>query len=104
MTGIQFLTEWALRSGILIVAGTLLLWLLRVKDPSIRLAACIAILCGSLAVPLLTVVIPHTAVPMPVDVMTAEQSASFYQAPTPACAAAPCTPERGFPVVPQLAL
>jgi hypothetical protein len=33
-----FLAEWALRSSILILSGALLLWVLRVKDASIRLA------------------------------------------------------------------
>ena len=44
MTTIQFLAEWALRSSILILSGALLLWALRVKDPSIRLAAWTAML------------------------------------------------------------
>jgi uncharacterized protein (TIGR03435 family) len=48
MTAIQFLTERALRSPIPILSGALLLRALRVKDPSIRLAAWTAVLCGSL--------------------------------------------------------
>jgi RND family efflux transporter MFP subunit len=58
MITIQFLAEWALRSSILILSGASLLWALRVKDPSIRLAAWTAMLCGSLAIPLLTVALP----------------------------------------------
>jgi hypothetical protein len=58
MSTIQFLAEWALRSSILIASGALLLRALRVKDPSIRLAAWTAILCGSLAIPALTAVLP----------------------------------------------
>jgi RND family efflux transporter MFP subunit len=58
MTTIQFLAEWTLRSSILILSGALLLWVLRVKDPSIRLAAWTAMLCGSLAMPLFTGVAP----------------------------------------------
>jgi multidrug efflux system membrane fusion protein len=58
MTTIQFLAEWALRSSILILSGALLLWALRVKDPSIRLAAWTAMLCGSLAIPMLTAALP----------------------------------------------
>jgi protein involved in polysaccharide export with SLBB domain len=54
----QFLAEWALRSSILIVCGALLIRVLRVKDPSLRLAAWTAILCGSLAIPALTAVLP----------------------------------------------
>jgi RND family efflux transporter MFP subunit len=65
MTTIQFLAEWALRSSILILSGALLLWALRVKDSSIRLAAWTAILCGSLAMPLFTVVAPK----VPLSVM-----------------------------------
>jgi multidrug efflux system membrane fusion protein len=55
---LQFLAEWALRSSILILSGALLLWALRVKDPSIRLAAWTAMLCGSLAIPVLTAALP----------------------------------------------
>jgi hypothetical protein len=54
----QFLAEWALRSSILIVSGALLLRALRVKDPSIRLAAWTAMLCASLAIPALMAVLP----------------------------------------------
>ena len=64
MITIQFLAEWALRSSILILSGTLLLWALRVKDPSIRLAAWTAMLCGSLAIPLLTAMAPRVPVPV----------------------------------------
>ena len=62
MITIQFLAEWALRSSILILSGALLLWALRVKDPSIRLAAWTAILCGSLAMPLFSAVAPRMQV------------------------------------------
>lgn len=55
----SFLIEWAIRSSALIGSGAVLLWLLRVKDPSIRLAACIAAVCGSLAMPLLTATLPR---------------------------------------------
>ncbi|MDR3676102.1 MAG: M56 family metallopeptidase [Acidobacteriota bacterium] len=61
----QFLAEWALRSSILIVCGALLMRALRVKDPSLRLAAWTAILCGSLAIPALTAVLPK----LPIAVM-----------------------------------
>ena len=54
MTTVEFLAEWALRSAILILAGALLLWALRVKDSSVRLAAWTAMLIGSLAIPALT--------------------------------------------------
>ena len=58
MTTIQFLAEWALRSSILIVGGVLLLRGLCVKDASIRLAAWVGMLCGSLLLPMLTPVLP----------------------------------------------
>jgi beta-lactamase regulating signal transducer with metallopeptidase domain len=63
MTTIQFLTEWALRSSILILSGALLLWALRVKDPSVRLAAWTAMLCGSLAMPALAMTLPNMTLP-----------------------------------------
>jgi RND family efflux transporter MFP subunit len=58
MTTLQFVVEWALRSSILILAGALLLWTLRVKDPSIRLAAWTAMLLGSLLMPALSATLP----------------------------------------------
>jgi hypothetical protein len=58
MITIQLLGEWAIRSSVLILSGALLLRVLRVKDPSIRLAAWTAMLCGSVAIPLLGVALP----------------------------------------------
>src|SRR5258708_32407048 len=58
MTMIQLLGEWVVRSSILILAGVLLLWLLRIKNPSVRLTAWTAMLVGSLAIPLLTAAVP----------------------------------------------
>jgi len=58
MITIGFLAEWALRSSILILSGTLLIKVLRVKDPSVRLAAWTAMLCASVAIPLLSVSLP----------------------------------------------
>jgi hypothetical protein len=70
MTTIQFLAEWALRSSVLILSGALLLWALRVKDPSIRLAAWTAMLCGSLAMPPLALGLPNMPLPkMPLPKM-----------------------------------
>ncbi len=63
MITVQFLAGWALRSSILILIGAVLLRALRVKDPSIRLAAWTAMLGGSLAIPALTTVLPHVALP-----------------------------------------
>jgi len=58
MTAISFFVEWALRSSVLILSGALLLRAWRVKDPSIRWTAWTAILCGSLAIPLLAAALP----------------------------------------------
>src|SRR5258706_5672320 len=72
MTIAQFLAEWALHSGILILTGALLLCLLRVKDSSIRLAAWTSLLCGSLAIPPLTATLPK----MPLAVLSARSLAA----------------------------
>ena len=93
MTTLQFLAEWALRSTILILTGALLLWALRVKDASIRLAAWTAILCGSLAIPALTTMLPHvplawirlqspSAAVLPMDAPTAVYQAAGAPLPT----------------------
>jgi RND family efflux transporter MFP subunit len=96
MTTIQFLAEWALRSSILILTGALLLWALRVKDPSVRLAAWTAMLCGSLAMPLFTAMAPRITVAMiHTGIRTAPQP---VEAPLVKYAAAP-DPVRG--VTPQ---
>jgi hypothetical protein len=91
MTTIQFLAEWALRSSILILSGALLLWALRVKDPSIRLAAWTAMLCGSLAIPAITVALPKMplavmrAAARPVEVpVVVREGSRFQPAPEPA--------------------
>ena len=94
MNTIQFLAEWALRSSILILSGALLLWALRVKDPSVRLAAWTAMLCGSLAMPLFTAVAPRLPVAM---IQTAIHTAPQpVQAPLVNYAAAP-SPVRQVP-------
>ena len=58
MICVEFLAQWALRSSILIASGAVLLKALRVKDPAVRLAAFTAVLCGSLAIPLLSFSLP----------------------------------------------
>ena len=62
MNALEFLAEWAARSAVLILAGALVLLVLRVKDSSIRLAVWVALLIGSLAIPLLTVMLPRVPV------------------------------------------
>jgi multidrug efflux pump subunit AcrA (membrane-fusion protein) len=59
MIALQFFAEWAFRSSILILSGALLLQVLRVKDPSIRLGAWTALLCGSMAIPFFAAVLPR---------------------------------------------
>ena len=78
MSTVQFLGEWCVRSSILILAGALLLWMLRVKNPSLRLAAWTAVLAGSLAIPLLTMALPK----LPVAILraTARPSAAIHGA------------------------
>lgn len=61
MSALQFLTEWTVRSSILIGSGALLLRALRVKDASIRATAWTAMLCGSLMIPTLTALLPKTS-------------------------------------------
>ncbi len=64
MTWVQFLAEWAIRSSVLILAGALLLWVLRVKSSSIRLAVWTALLCASLVLPALTGILPRLPLSM----------------------------------------
>lgn len=85
MTTIQFLAEWALRSSLLILGAGLLLWALRVKDPSIRLAAWTAMLLGSLAIPVLTSTLPRLPLPTAVAAARPAETASipYNAAPAP---------------------
>ncbi|HVO97634.1 MAG TPA: M56 family metallopeptidase [Bryobacteraceae bacterium] len=59
---IPFLLEWAIRSSVLIFSGAFLLWALRVRSSTIRLAAWTAMLFGSLAIPLMTSTLPGLAI------------------------------------------
>jgi uncharacterized protein (TIGR03435 family) len=67
MTTIQFLAEWTIRSLILILAGAVLLWLLRVKNPALRLTAWTAMLGASIAIPALMTALPR----LPIAVLRA---------------------------------
>ena len=62
MTPLSFLMEWALRSATVVLAAALLLRALRVKDPSVRLAAWTAVLFGSLLIPAVTSAVPRLSV------------------------------------------
>ncbi|HLQ79417.1 MAG TPA: M56 family metallopeptidase, partial [Terriglobia bacterium] len=74
MNMIQFLGEWIVRSSFLILTGALVLWLLRVKNPSVRLTAWTALLIGSLAIPVITSALPKVPLrimrPQPAPVTT----------------------------------
>ena len=59
----EFLLEWTLRSSVVIGAGAALLWMLRIKDPSVQLAAWTAMLGSSLAIPALVLTLPAVRVP-----------------------------------------
>lgn len=63
MTILALLAAWALRSAVVVLASAVLLELLRVKDPSIRLAAWTATLFGSLLIPALTMTLPAVSLP-----------------------------------------
>ncbi len=91
MTTIQFLAEWGFRSAIQILSGALLLWALRVRDASVRLAAWTAMLCGSLAMPLFTAMAPRMPVRVMHTVMRTVMSTTTHpaEAPVAGYAAAP---------------
>jgi beta-lactamase regulating signal transducer with metallopeptidase domain len=55
---LAFLAAWALRSAVVALAAAVLLKLLRVRDPSLQLAAWTAALFGSLLMPALTITLP----------------------------------------------
>jgi uncharacterized protein (TIGR03435 family) len=77
-----FLAEWTLRSSMLIGAGALLLWMFRVKDPSVRLAAWIAALMGSLAMPVLTSSLPALRLP-PIELPVLTTASDDLATPPP---------------------
>jgi multidrug efflux pump subunit AcrA (membrane-fusion protein) len=62
MNTLESLAQWALRSSVLIGGGALVLLALRVKDSSMRLAVWVALLAGSLAIPLMTVTLSPVSV------------------------------------------
>jgi multidrug efflux pump subunit AcrA (membrane-fusion protein) len=64
MPMLDLLAQWTIRSAILILIGALILSAFRVKDPSTRLAAWIAVLVASMAIPAMTTVLP--AIPLTV--------------------------------------
>jgi beta-lactamase regulating signal transducer with metallopeptidase domain len=77
MTTIVFLAEWAVRSSTLVILAALLLYVLRVKSSSMRLAVWTTVLCASLALPALRVFVPS----MPLVVMRAQPAKSVVDGP-----------------------
>jgi multidrug efflux pump subunit AcrA (membrane-fusion protein)/beta-lactamase regulating signal transducer with metallopeptidase domain len=95
MNALEFVAQWAIRSSVLIAAGALVLTVLRVKDSSIRLAAWVALLCGSLAIPLMTITLPRVPVIVSRDVAHSVAAPVADFASAPAVAPLP-TPPRPF--------
>jgi beta-lactamase regulating signal transducer with metallopeptidase domain len=79
MITIELLAEWALRSSILILGGALLLCIFRPRDAALRLAAWVAMLCGSMAIPLLTTAVPA----LPVTAPLPQHAATVVYDPAP---------------------
>lgn len=92
MTTVGFLAEWAVRSSALIACGALVLWVVRVKDASIRLAAWTAMLAGSLAIPALTISLPK----VPVAVMSTVSAPAIENLPSLAPLSPTVTVPRSF--------
>lgn len=86
MSTVNFLAEWAIRSSVLIAAGALLLWALRVKHSAVRLAGWTAMLLSSLAIPALMTALPKA----PMTVMWTEPN--VIETPAPAVDAMPSVP------------
>src|SRR5579864_6060501 len=80
-----FLAEWAVRSSILIAVAALLVGALRVKDSAARLAAWIAALCASLAIPALMAAVPS----IPLIVLRAAPAPTLVMQQMPAVSVAP---------------
>ena len=95
MSTIQFLAEWAVRSSVLIAAGALVLVVLRVKDSSVRLAGWVALLFGSVMLPLMKTSLPpvRVTVTRPVAV-----SVLFFDATPNAALAVPAAVAKPRPV------
>jgi len=84
MITLPFLAEWALRSSALILCGGLLLFVSRVKSPSVRLASLTAVLCGSLAIPVIGIALPELRLAVPSTIPIVEpQPAPVGASPSP---------------------
>jgi beta-lactamase regulating signal transducer with metallopeptidase domain len=65
MMALLFLAQWAIRSAVLIFCGAGLVWIFRVKNAFVRLAAWSALLAGSFAIPALTLTLPMIPIAIP---------------------------------------
>jgi uncharacterized protein (TIGR03435 family) len=88
----QFLAEWTFRSSILISAGALLLWALRIRDSSIRLAVWTAMLIGSLVMPVLMSTLPPLPLPSLATASSPAPLARLAESPVPAIQQSVTTP------------
>jgi hypothetical protein len=92
MTMMLFLAGWAIRSSIMILAGAILVSVLRIRDARLRWAVWTAMLCGSLLIPVMSTTLPSVNIGIP---KAMERTAPVVYAPRE-----PVTAE--FPVAPHL--
>ena len=77
MTAIELLAGWLVRSFTLVLGGAVVLWLLRVRNPVIRLTAWTALLTGSVAIPALMMALPK----LPITVTRSQRRTPAAVAP-----------------------
>jgi uncharacterized protein (TIGR03435 family) len=65
MIMILFLAGWAIRSSIMILAGAILVSVLRIRDATLRWAGWTAMLCGSLLIPVMSTTLPSVNIGIP---------------------------------------
>lgn len=92
MTTILFLAGWAIRSSIMILAGAILVSVLRIRDATMRRAVWTAMLYGSLLIPVMSTTLPSVNIGIP---RAMERPAPMVDAPRE-----PLTVE--FPVAPAI--
>jgi uncharacterized protein (TIGR03435 family) len=65
MTTMLFFAGWAIRSSIMILAGAILVGVLRIRDATLRWAVWTAMLCGSLLIPVMSTTLPSVNIGIP---------------------------------------
>ena len=65
MTTMLFLAGWAIRSSIMILAGAILVSVLRIRDAALRWAVWTAMLCGYLLIPVMSTTLPSVNIGIP---------------------------------------